>query len=964
MPINGDEIETILTVNSREYMRGFVEAERRAQVFVKNVNSGFASIGQGGASFSASFESTFTRIERRGKGAAEKISGSFTRTGRGAEESIAHPIDRAFKRGERAGEQFAESTRRRLKNLADFVPGGKLFARGAGFLSGITEGFGGLKDAIELLPGLNVLGKAVSAVTGKIQDGIKIGFDYQRTLEESRLSFTKFFNSSDKADAFIRKLQELRKEGISLDEAAGASRRFLAARFDEAQIPKYLSAVGDAARMTGAEVDAITRALTQMASKGKVSAEEVNQQLAEQGIPAWRYLADAVAEVDKEFAKLTDERRIAKVQKMAEAGRLSGMGGAQAILRGIQKDFGGFSRQYTEQTATGLEAALYAAVAKQLGTAEGPLFDRYKALIRGTLNAVNSETVSALARGAASGSNTAFNAIDEALKQGGNIGAGLIQGVGKSGFDAAKKFIGDFADGIGSHSPATEFIPLGAYSAQGWKIGFAAEMSKNGGYMGLFQNRGGRTPINPRITEYSDLIEQAARQYGIDPNLLRALIQKESSGDRYAKSSAGAMGLTQLMPGTARRYGVTNAYDPAQNITGGAHYLSDLLRMFGGNERLALAGYNAGEGRGKSRTPEARLTTLIEKNIDGVGDYVRIILATRERLTGSFDELDAAVKDLAASTNWRLRGDKDPDKGGWQFGQLSAGEQLQQLWKNPEFRAFYREWSGASGGGDLGSGTGGFMETVPFPVSGRHDFLSSLRPSSTAAGFQTSPDELLGRAVLSAVNLEMAIRGAGDATGDLNGQIQQTVGVMNDAQKKVEFLGITAKDFGQAFQQSWVSAFTRTDQDFKGLMSGFVLTFADALNQMVQQWAATRIAQGIGNFLGGLFGGGLSFPTSGVTQGGILGSLPLGSTAPGYATGTPSAPAGLAWVGEHGRELINLRGGERIYSNRESEKIAGGRAVTNHYYINMPPTPNRSYAPRRSQRELAETVAGVLKTRT
>ncbi len=96
--------------------------------------------------------------------------------------------------------------------------------------------------------------------------------------------------------------------------------------------------------------------------------------------------------------------------------------------------------------------------------------------------------------------------------------------------------------------------------------------------------------------KYLGLVEQAAFKHNVDPKLLHAVIQTESAYNSRAISSAGAMGLMQLMPDTATRYGVTNPYDAEQNIDAGAHYLSDLLDMFGSNLYLAIAGYNAGEG--------------------------------------------------------------------------------------------------------------------------------------------------------------------------------------------------------------------------------------------------------------------------------------------------------------------------------------------------------------------------------
>jgi soluble lytic murein transglycosylase-like protein len=97
-------------------------------------------------------------------------------------------------------------------------------------------------------------------------------------------------------------------------------------------------------------------------------------------------------------------------------------------------------------------------------------------------------------------------------------------------------------------------------------------------------------------TKVDGLIRMNAKRYGIDPYLVFCVMHQESRFGSGATSPVGAMGLMQLMPGTAARYGVTNPYDPAQNIMGGTHYLSDLLRMFGGRVDLALAGYNAGEG--------------------------------------------------------------------------------------------------------------------------------------------------------------------------------------------------------------------------------------------------------------------------------------------------------------------------------------------------------------------------------
>jgi soluble lytic murein transglycosylase-like protein len=95
---------------------------------------------------------------------------------------------------------------------------------------------------------------------------------------------------------------------------------------------------------------------------------------------------------------------------------------------------------------------------------------------------------------------------------------------------------------------------------------------------------------------YEQQIDAAAAKYGIDPAVLKGLIKQESGFNPSAGSSAGAQGLTQLMPGTASSLGVTDLHDPAQSIDGGAHYLKMQLDRFGGDYSKALAAYNAGPG--------------------------------------------------------------------------------------------------------------------------------------------------------------------------------------------------------------------------------------------------------------------------------------------------------------------------------------------------------------------------------
>jgi soluble lytic murein transglycosylase-like protein len=109
-----------------------------------------------------------------------------------------------------------------------------------------------------------------------------------------------------------------------------------------------------------------------------------------------------------------------------------------------------------------------------------------------------------------------------------------------------------------------------------------------------FTNPGGEALTGEDLM-YDEMIAGAAAKYGVDPELIRAVINQESRFKVNARSHKNAQGLMQLIPDTAKRFGIKDPYDPQQNIDGGTRYLGWLLNRFDGDVKLALAGYNAGE---------------------------------------------------------------------------------------------------------------------------------------------------------------------------------------------------------------------------------------------------------------------------------------------------------------------------------------------------------------------------------
>jgi soluble lytic murein transglycosylase-like protein len=138
------------------------------------------------------------------------------------------------------------------------------------------------------------------------------------------------------------------------------------------------------------------------------------------------------------------------------------------------------------------------------------------------------------------------------------------------------------------------------------------------------------------LSSYSDEVQAAALEHGVDAGLIRAIIHAESAFNPNAVSRVGAQGLMQLMPATAKRFGVSTAFEPADNIKGGVSYLAWLLKRFDGDERRVAAAYNAGEGAVDkySGVPPYQETMLFVERVGVLSGRYRAALAGSLASTG------------------------------------------------------------------------------------------------------------------------------------------------------------------------------------------------------------------------------------------------------------------------------------------------------------------------------------------
>jgi tape measure domain-containing protein len=867
--------------------------------------------------------------------------------------------DAGFRRAASARDRFVNDTNRAFAQI-----GG-----GAGGRGGLLPGLSNIANIIQAIPQIgNLAGALINPLRHATEEGIR----FNMMIESAEAGFVGVARGIEGARKHVEALRKFGEDSplFETDGLVRTSRLMNVFGFQLSEhIPKikvWGDAIAAQGEMSEETLLGVARAFGQMRAIGRVNAEEMNQ-LAERGIPAWELLARAIG------------KTVSETRKLGEQGRLNGPAAVEAITAMISQDprFKG-----TAERQAGTLAGRLARLEEIRGRAQGLATEGLTRDISGALEAgLQGEDVAMRMAGSI---NAAIAPVSGMVKAAvvGSIGGGITTGI-QEGIEAGRgavsatmqtfalgSVLGPFKAALGIESPSKEFMYLGEMAAEGFHIGFANGMKKNLRF----------------ADEIEEAIAEAARATGLDPNLIRAVIQQESGGRRRAVSSMGAQGLMQLMPGTARQMGVTDPFDVRQNVMGGSKYLAGMLAEFR-DLRLALAAYNAGPGAVRAFLPNrpdvnsyvggsGRRFTVSEEaaqRAQGMPQnnqtpgYVRNIMAMFQggAAGGSGavpvrvvnDEYEAAKRDLAASTNWRTR------NGGVDLGRLSHDQQLAALMQVPGFREQYERHMAPYRTGHLTGGYGEFADdprnmglAADLPFRPGINAAQFLQPASTTSLFSGTG---LGSAAEGQFNLLAALGQIGPTIEEGFQQGEAAAGsfyasVVRQTGDARALFGITAKDMKGLFEDSFVSSFTRTDLTFKGMVGNMALTFAQGVNQMVQTWAASQLSSLLGKVIGAVAGS----IAGGIGGGGKVSAVGI---IPGRYSGGP-VEAGKVYEthGLNRREFFVPEMDGRIVTGKQG----GPTQVTNIKNINItlpPPRPADNARTRVSQREAMENLLGLLR---
>ncbi len=385
---------------------------------------------------------------------------------------------------------------------------------GGGMLSGLNSALGTLSNISNTIQGIPVVGKlidgAFSLATGPIKDTAQLGLAFNQLRENATIAFSVILKDGEKAKKLFNDLAEFGRVSpiFKTNELIGGAQLFLKNVGPGPELFETLKGIGAITAATGhlENMERNFQTFKQVMDKPKLSAEEMTQQFPEAFVDAWGLLARARGQT------------VAEVQALTTAGKLSGPGSAKLIIQQGLREFGSIVDLMGESDS-GLDAQIadtFEQLAARATGGKGGAFETIKGGKQRLLTLLNSPKGAELADKISGGMSAVgpqlLGGIDSLLdgslltkmqKAGEDVKAGISQGFDgvKTGVGNAVEYVTGFKTGIGAHSPATEFIPLGQYSAQGWLLGWDSEMIAAGGPMALFQGKGAHFAAGQQQTQ-------------------------------------------------------------------------------------------------------------------------------------------------------------------------------------------------------------------------------------------------------------------------------------------------------------------------------------------------------------------------------------------------------------------------------------------------------------------------------
>lgn len=776
----------------------------------------------------------------------------------------------------------------------------------------------------------NLLTSAVAKIGGGLADIVEKGLDMNDVLERAQVGFTTMLGS---ADAAKKKIAELKTFAATTPfEFKGLvqnSQMLLGMGFRAEELLPTLEAVGNGLSAMGRtdRLENVLLQLGQMRAKGRVLASEINL-IAETGLPVWQIMSERVGLTVKEL------------QKLGEAGELNADVFQKLLFEGLNARYGG-SLALASQTRTGLASNLEDILAQRAAQGTAGLSENLKETIKNTANFLQGQGGDALAKSldtAGTVAATAFNqatagvlnngaVISKALETGGNVANAFSDGVVKgtdSVVNAAKSTYQNFTTTLDDlfqiKSPSRVMIVKGQQIAEGFIEGLESKQGEIVAAMArVFGPKAAQSLFNRGIlfgpgfftsgnASFDKQIAAVGQSRGIDPALLFAQLLQESRFNPNAVSPAGARGLAQFIPGTAKRFGL-NPGDPLDSIRAQGDYMQLLLRMFGGRADLALAGYNAGENRKSLRRGQV-------PNIPETQNYVAIITAIQGAIRAGFEAVSPRA-DSGALPGWVLRSifkgvTSGTSPAGFDRDPLTAP--LPTLSVKPLSELANITLPLAREG-----------ESIKFLVQNFPPVLDAYKELEKVA------QQANQKAAISVADQKKNLAA-------LTGQADQSKAIFKDIADGLT--GVFSNAFGSIFTEGF---------------SGFAARLKEGFGQLLADITAKFVQAGLYSLFNKLFGLGLG-------GGGGFGSILGGLFGGGRAEGGPILPGRAYLVGERGPEIVVPQSAGQVLPNAALAG-AGGITVVNHFNISAPNGNVRPESQRQISARVGEAIAGAMERR-